>query len=811
MAKDYVVRFTGEDNLSQTINKIKSELKDFGGDASTLDTVSYKVEQINRALNNSNYKRAQKEIQNVLVTMERLGQGSSSTAIHLRELGASIVDMVGDARQELRLMSSDTANFDAAIEGFNLIASTASIATGAMALFGSENENVAQAIAKVQGAMGILQGVQQVSNMLNKDSILMLQLKSKWQAIKTAAVKKDTIATTANNVVEATSKVASEASAVATGIDTAASVLHSVATKKDTIAMQYWNMTKAIGKALLGDFTGLLIVGAGALATYAVTSSKASDEEDKNAESLKNLKSVAEQASDSFRTHLAEETANLVPKYLSLRDAWNECKTAHEQNQFIIDNATEFKNLGLNVNDVSSAEMAFNAHTDDVIKALNARAEAAAYAAVQMELYENAIKAELQVKNINKNLTDSIRNINNQRARAVGNTKYHDTNTYRSTGDYTLGLEQTAKENRKQAEEMGKKAAAKKREAAAYEKKSGVFGDGSSSKNKPSSTPNKTTTPKKEEPKKDDFETGSIADYQNQIAKLDEQLNKLNLTDEKRNKLMAAREVLQKKVDTLKGDNKKEQEKPKYELGSIGELKKQSSDIEDWLENLNLSLPIRLVLINKKAAIEKQIQQLENPLQAQIEAEQNRAKQREDLQQKQIEGYQAIGQSAAAMGQIMSAAGADGAGAVMQMVAATANGVAQIIPQIMALIGAKEGEALASGTASAAALPFPANIASIASIVATVLSTFATIYSVVGSFANGGIISTGAAHGDMSLARVNSGEMILNGSQQKKLFDLLDSGGVVGNNIGGNVVFTISGSNLKGVLKNYDSKMNKIK
>ena len=106
--------------------------------------------------------------------MERLGQGSSATAVHLRELGASIVDMVGDARQELRLMSSDTANFDAAIEGFNLIASTASIATGAMALFGDENQNVAEAIAKVQGAMGILQGVQEVSNMLNKDSILML-------------------------------------------------------------------------------------------------------------------------------------------------------------------------------------------------------------------------------------------------------------------------------------------------------------------------------------------------------------------------------------------------------------------------------------------------------------------------------------------------------------------------------------------------------------------------------------------------------------------------------------------------------------
>lgn len=780
MAKDYVVRFTGEDNLSQTINKIKSELKDFSGDAATLDTVSYKVEQINRALNNSNYKRAQKEIQNVLVTMERLGQGSSSTAIHLRELGASIVDMVGDARQELRLMSSDTANFDAAIEGFNLMASTASIATGAMALFGDENQNVAQAIAKVQGAMGILQGVQEVSNMLNKDSILMLQLKSKWQAIKEAATIKDTVATTANNVAVATSKVNSQGSAVAKGIDTAATVVHTTATASSTIATQAWNVAKAVGKALLGDFTGLLIVGAGALATYAIATSGSTDETEELNTSTKNI-------SDTFATTFSNSLAQTIFKYQELRNEYIKLKNEHQRVEWIRENKTEFENLGLSVNSVNDAEDVFINNTDRMVEALIKRSEAAAGKAVSQEKFQKAIDLQLKLNSLDKDIKFRPQIVEYLQQKIE---------EYKKEGREAFNYSQ--QKNAEADKLLGKNA---------YNKPS----TNRSTNSRSSSTPKKTTTPKKEEPKKDDFETGSIADYQNQIAKLDEQLTKLNLTDEKRNKLMAAREVLQKKVDTLKGNNKKEQEKPKYELGSIGELKKQSSNIEDWLENLNLSLPIRLVLINKKAAIEKQIQQLENPLQAQIEAEQNRAKQREELQQKQIEGYQAIGQSAAAMGQIMSAAGADGAGAVMQMVAATANGVSQVIPQIMALIGAKEGEALASGTASAAALPFPANIASIASIVATVLSTFATIYSVVGSFAGGGIIQGTSTHGDMSLARVNSGEMILNGSQQKKLFDLLDSGGGVGNNIGGNVVFTISGSNLKGVLKNYDSKMNKIK
>ena len=124
----------------------------------------------------------------------------------------------------------------------------------------------------------------------------------------------------------------------------------------------------------------------------------------------------------------------------------------------------------------------------------------------------------------------------------------------------------------------------------------------------------------------------------------------------------------------------------------------------------------------------------------------------------------------------------------------------------MALIGVKQAEALASGTASAASLPFPANIAAIASIIATITALFASF---AGAFADGGVISGGSFHGDKMLARVNAGEMILNQKQQGNLFRALDSGGATGGMK--NVEFTISGSTLKGCLKNYDSKMSKLK
>lgn len=127
------------------------------------------------------------------------------------------------------------------------------------------------------------------------------------------------------------------------------------------------------------------------------------------------------------------------------------------------------------------------------------------------------------------------------------------------------------------------------------------------------------------------------------------------------------------------------------------------------------------------------------------------------------------------LGQAFSAAGDESAAAAMQVVGSIADMVAQVIPQIISLIGAKQGEAMASGVAGAAAMPFPASIAAIASIVATIASTFTSILSAVGAFADGGVVGGNSYTGDKLFARVNSGEMILNQRQQRNLNNMLDT------------------------------------
>ena len=124
-------------------------------------------------------------------------------------------------------------------------------------------------------------------------------------------------------------------------------------------------------------------------------------------------------------------------------------------------------------------------------------------------------------------------------------------------------------------------------------------------------------------------------------------------------------------------------------------------------------------------------------------------------------------------------------------------------------LGVKEAGAIAGATESGASLPFPANLAAIAAGIAAVVAGFAMVFS---CFADGGIVGNGSKIGDYNIARVNGGEMILNGTQQKRLFNLLNTDGGFTNfrSRKQDVNFVIKGKALKGTLRNYDGMKKKI-
>lgn len=127
---------------------------------------------------------------------------------------------------------------------------------------------------------------------------------------------------------------------------------------------------------------------------------------------------------------------------------------------------------------------------------------------------------------------------------------------------------------------------------------------------------------------------------------------------------------------------------------------------------------------------------------------------------------EALGSTASIFGSLGSIAGQAGD----DFLAATLNSMGSIAQMILEL----QSLCTAQGVASASKLPFPANIAAIATVVATIASVFSSLP----KFADGGIVGGSSFFGDKLIARVNSGEMILNQGQQARLLSMTEGGNV---------------------------------
>lgn len=142
---------------------------------------------------------------------------------------------------------------------------------------------------------------------------------------------------------------------------------------------------------------------------------------------------------------------------------------------------------------------------------------------------------------------------------------------------------------------------------------------------------------------------------------------------------------------------------------------------------------------------------------------------------------------------MMSGAFQGNSNSVEQWAISTFGNIAQMIVQLQSL-------ATAQGVASAFAAPWPANIAAVASVVATV----ASIFSSLPKFEDGGIVGGNSYFGDKLLARVNSGEMILNRQQQATLLNMTAGGAEI--TLG---VSRIQGADIYLSLSNYMKKTGK--
>lgn len=109
-------------------------------------------------------------------------------------------------------------------------------------------------------------------------------------------------------------------------------------------------------------------------------------------------------AMENINEKLKETDGNYgqnIVKLKELSQKWSELRTNKEKNQFIIDNANEFKNLNVEIKNVEQAENVLVKNTAAVIKAMELRAKAAAATALAQEEYKKSLQAQTEVDLIN--------------------------------------------------------------------------------------------------------------------------------------------------------------------------------------------------------------------------------------------------------------------------------------------------------------------------------------------------------------------------------------------------------------------------
>lgn len=361
-------------------------------------------------------------------------------------------------------------------------------------------------------------------------------------------------------------------------------------------------------------------------------------------------------------------------------------------------------------------------------------------------------------------------------------------------------------------------------------------------------------------------EIGSLKFYEDKLREINEELSKTNVSSGRLQELKMEAAVLEEQIAKIKKRNALHdkvnvtKEKPTIEKGSIQEISDLISSKENQLKNLKVGsdgfnllvqqidelkqkkefLELKMhpkidensmnALLGSLVKVQEQINGLktsisvttdkteldllseqlkfltdkEHKIQLSIdEKKQSAISQNVDEIKTQYEG---LGQAAQSVGNVFTALGNVASDSFLGMVGNIAGAVSSILPEIGKLVVANQAAALSSGTASAAALPFPANLVSIATIITTILGVFSSLP----KFADGGIIQ-GKSFGDYNLARVNGGEMILNTTQQGRLWNTIQQGTTSSSApISGAVKFHIEGKQLVGVLNNYNSSKSRL-
>lgn len=783
-------------------------------------------------------RAAKKDVQNLAAGYAKLDSEAKNSAFGqemarqlqiAKQKAAEYVDLQGDLQEELRNMASDTRALDTLAEGMGIVGDATAAVSGIIANFTGNEEDARKAVIAFTTAQSALGTVTKLQNALQKQSNIMIAVAKVQTAAAAAATNaqaaatgKATIAQKAFNTVAKANPYVLLASAIA--IVTGAVYAYIAATRKSETATESINKklhdtSIQAQKDAQADVTKLKLL-------YDATQdqTKSVEERTRAAKKMQDLypgylgnltteKILAGEAADAYKTltedilaaanarALENRITKLGEELLDMKDALDESDKALKKYEKAADSAKNSINGLSNVSTQYGASFNYTVDSaNEATKMLNKEKKA-------NDELRQAIEAK---KEEQKQYADEALKLIPQTTRLENGTKTVTEKTGKAINknrDNTKELINQLTLSEDTIENLEKKITALQTLA-----KRGMLPDDLKDPNVFNKTLTALEARLKELKVKWKFEKPQSK--LEALKKEVESAREAYIMAVEIDDMVAAEEAYdayvtaQKKLDAhqlkIKINPVMNEAELKKQLASINEIfeaainvRKELSDTydfsalpESYKDAAQETIDAMKRVESAKKQLEDQRNKLleENPVGNQeaikaIDATIEKLDMQNDALEVQANIFQKISDEAKktekdienivnTCNQIGTAAQAAGQlfGALGDVADDTSLRAAGIVAQAVATVALSYAQALKSAKTWVDWLAFGmTGLATMINIINQIKSATA------GSFAEGGIVGGSSYHGDRVLARLNSGEMILNDKQQKKLFDLLDN------------------------------------
>ena len=764
--------------------------------AEALDNIGLSSEQIQSDLRNG-LTTTFEVMQQVGAKLKELPQTSS-------EVGTALADIFGGPGEDAGLAYIESlADMDLSISSLKQNASDASAALDAQ-IDGLSGFNgiLNTVVDKLNG----IPGLQPFLGLSSQIAVTVIGVSALATSLKNLGVTQLIVATR--------SKLVSVAMLACAGRMTSTAAV----TRVMTAAMKGAAYQMVAVKIALRGLMSATVVGVAFVALGAAVEAlmnyfgKAGEESEKFKEHLDEQKQAADTVKQAYDSTLSSTFANLMTKYDELRASWKALSTEQQKRKWIAENRDAFKELGLTINNVADAENAMVNNTEAIVAGFKKRAQAAAYAAKLQALYSRQIeltdqKTEILKKpkwseddfkiydDLVKELADVNRQIDSTSTamaelnKEAASAKPKNTTTPKTpkspktTTKEMRGViwvyENEISKNDKAMREAGSEDAVayynglKKQAEEAYKNFKLRVGI-----EEPTATTAKTyieqlraqIQSKEKELENNltvDARLALLADIANLQQQIDDTLGgKVTIAADVEPSYIVEGSDADKRQSYSNAQAKANRIKSDYEIGIIPSEEEAGLAIEainEQLRNMGLKpLDVQLNTDEAENDLTGMIEGLNGMDLSRVSSIKDTFASINEITNSTAKGFASAGASCAALGSTLQQLGADSAAAKAGLIMAALGQIALSFASAMNDASKNWVTWLAFGIAGTAQL--------------------ISMVSTISAFASGGIVGGNSTTGDKMVARVNSGEMILNFGQQKRLWDIIN--GTAAPNVG---------------------------